>query len=235
MCRHFLLPWRRILVILTLLSGFYAQAEHVIVSGGPALMAQEGYRLSGEQHDRWWANFIRSATLRMSFINREGKQGGITWMVYKKGYEQRGREDGKPYITYIQYLAKKYGAKLVWLDNTNQFFSTINKFAKGGNKIVSFDYFGHSNRSAFMIDYSCGILGVSECWIHETDLGKINGNAFSDEAICYSYGCFTGESMSHYWVAKTGIPLISSTGKTDYSVIMKGKLPVPSSGGAWTQ
>ena len=210
-------------------------AEHIVVSGGPALMQHENYRLSGERHDRWWANFVRAATVRFQKLAGEGKKGGVTWMVYKKGYECRGGEDGRPYVKNIEELAKKYGVKLVWLHSKDQFFATLNQFAGGKNKIESFDYFGHSNRHAFMLDYSCGILGGSEVWIHETELKRLRRSAFAAGAKCVSYGCFTGESMSKHWQAYTGVALRSSSGKTDYYPVTSGELPVPSSGGVWCE
>lgn len=210
-----------------------AQAEHVILSGGPALMGQEGYRIEPERHDRWWANFIRGATLRMELLKKEGSMEGITWIVYKKGYEQRGKEDGKPYIQYINDLAKKHQATLVWINTPEQVFTAINKFARTSNKISTFDYFGHSNPFAFMLDYSADIIGASTVWIHETELTRLRTDAFHSDAKCISYGCYTAESMSYYWQDHLGMPLHASTGKTDFSELSHGRLPKPSSGGAW--
>lgn len=194
-------------------------------------MGREGYRVAEERHDRWWANFIRSATIRMQMLKNEEKSGqGITWIVYKKGYVMRGKEDGKPYVQYIEDLAKKYGAKLVWVDSSQQIINEINKFAAGANKISSFDYFGHSNPHAFMIDYSADILGASTVWIHESELGKFKPSAFKPNALCNSYGCYTAASMSGYWAGALGIPLYGCTEKTDYSHVSFGRLPEPSSG-----
>lgn len=227
---------RKILVIAILsLMGWISplHAEHVILSGGPALLGLEGYRVPPERHDRWWANFVRGATLRMELLRKEGSREGITWIVYKKGYIQRGKEDGKNYTKNITDLAKKHNAKLIWVDTPAQIYSAINKFASGGNKISTFDYFGHSNQSAFMIDYSCDILACSTVWIHENDLHKINRNAFRSDAVCVSYGCYTAESMSHNWKNYTGLRLYASTGKTDYAELSFGRMPKPSSGGRW--
>ncbi len=210
-----------------------AKAEHVILTGGPALMQHEGYRVAPERHDRWWANFVRAATLRMELLRKEGSREPITWMVYKKGYEMRGREDGKPYVQYISDLAKKHKARLVWVGSSKQIFDTLNAFARKSDKISTFDYFGHSNPHAFMIDYSSDILGTSTFWIHEQELAALDARAFRPGARCYSYGCYTANSMSSYWHGQTGIPLYGSTEKTDYSEITHGRLPIPSSGGVW--
>ena len=67
-------------------------AEHVIVCGGPALRKWENYRVSDDQHDRWWANFVRASTLRMAEIRiAYGKDASLVWLVYRPGYETRGR------------------------------------------------------------------------------------------------------------------------------------------------
>ena len=55
-----------LLILLLLLTQSMGWAEHVIVSGGPSLKRWERYRVPEDQHDRWWANFIRGGTLRIS-------------------------------------------------------------------------------------------------------------------------------------------------------------------------
>ena len=82
----------RFLILLMFgLVGFSGVAEsaqnHLILSGGPALRKWEDLRVKRDQHDRWWANFIRGATLRMVEIRKAyGPDAAITWMVYRPGY-----------------------------------------------------------------------------------------------------------------------------------------------------
>ena len=64
------------------------------------------------------------------------------------------------------------------------------------NKIDGFEYYGHSNRYAFLIEYSNDIIGASTVYLHENDLKQIRRTSFNRKAICVSYGCNTGESMS---------------------------------------
>ena len=83
-----------------------AQSEHLILTGGPALRQWEDLRVPQDRHDRWWANFVRASTMRMDEIRTAyGPAAKIVWMVYRPGYARRGREDSKPYLTWIGEVA----------------------------------------------------------------------------------------------------------------------------------
>lgn len=199
--------------------------EHVILTGGPALRKWENYRVESDRHDKWWANFVRASTMHMDTIrSQEGNNESITWYVYKKGYIQRGREDGKPYTTWIQEQASKRNAKLVWITSGGDFIRKLNNLPAGRTK--TFHFFGHSNKHCFLLDYSADILGVSSAWLHESDLKKVSRRPFAPNAVCMSWGCHTGESMNKYWKRATGLTLIGAKGKTDYSALSFGKMPV---------
>jgi len=226
----------RILVILAALLPLStltaAVPEHVILCGGPALRKWENLRISDERHDQWWANFVRASTLRMAEIRLQyGKDAKLVWIVYRPGYFSRGQADGKPYTIWIQEQALKRNCELVWVDSGPQAIAAIN--ARPGRSIVTFDFFGHSNRYAFMLDYGNEIMAISKAWIHEDDLGKIRGRVFAKGAVCQSYGCHTGESMSEVWYRRVGNRLIGAVGKTDYGVVGQGRLPSVS--GSWAR
>lgn len=202
--------------------------EHVILCGGPASRKWENLRVERDRHDRWWANFVRASTMRMDELRKSyGSTASITWIVYQNGYVTRGREDRKPYTKWIAEQAAKRGARLVWINSGDQAISAINR----QRDILTFDFFGHSNRHCFMLDYGSDVMAVSQAWIHERDLGKIRRRAFNKNAHCQSWGCHTGESMSAVWSRRVGIPLIGAKGKTDYSALSFGKLPTVS--GKW--
>lgn len=214
----------RILLFACLLLALPCHADHLIVSGGPALRNWENLRTEEDQHDRWWGNFIRSATLRMVEIRRAyGTDAALVWFVYQPGYLARGREDGKPYATWITELAAKRRVKLIWFSSGSEFIQGLN--AQPGGSIQTFDYFGHSNRHAFMFDYGNGVAAASTAWFHERDLPRIKPVIFSRTAYCKSWGCHTGESMSAVWERCTGVPLEGANGATDYSVLHNGQLP----------
>ncbi|MEM9079325.1 MAG: hypothetical protein AAGC74_01385 [Verrucomicrobiota bacterium] len=208
----------------------FAQERHVIVSGGPALRSWEDLRVGPDQHDRWWANFIRAATMRMDELRKAyGENALIVWMVYKPGYITRGNQDGKPYVTWITGQASKRNARLIWLNSGNDFFRHMN--SQPSRSIINFDFFGHSNRHCFLLDYSNEIMASSKQWIHETELRRLKASIFNRNAVCQSYGCHTGESMSAFWKQATGVTLIGARGKTDYRALTHGKLPTVS--GSW--
>lgn len=206
--------------------------EHVILCGGPALRKWENLRIKNERHDNWWANFIRASTLRMDEITRAyGRSSRIVWIVYRPGYVLRGREDSKPYTTWIEEVSAKRNVTLVWVDSGPAAVRALN--ARPTRSVSTFDYFGHSNRHCFMLDYGSEIMAVSKAWIHENELGKIRRAVFARDALCQSYGCHTGESMSQIWKRKVGNTLIGAQGKTDYAVISNGRLPSVS--GRWVR
>ena len=220
------------LLLICVLVPVYGQEKiHFILAGGPALRKWEDLRTEQARHDKWWANFIRASTLRMVEIRQAyGKEAKIVWSVYKDGYTMRGREDGKPFTTWIENLAKKRNVKLIWYNTGKQAISSINSQPKGS--IVTFDYFGHSNRYCFLLDYSSKISAASKCWIHQQDIPKIRRAVFAKHPISQSWGCYTGQSMSSVWKAYLSHSLKGAVGKTDYSVVGQGKMPTIN--GHWT-
>lgn len=223
---------RQILILTTLLLSPLASAEHVIVCGGPALRKWENYRVPDDQHDRWWANFVRASTLRMAEIRTEhGKDAPLVWLVYKPGYEARGKEDGKPYTTWIAEQATKRNATLIWFHSSGDYISKINSRPRGS--VLTYDYFGHSNKYAFMFDYGSDIMAVSTAWLHERDIPRLKSSIFANSAHCKSWGCHTGESMSNVWKRHLGTSLEGARGKTVYNMVGQGQMPVGH--GGWTR
>jgi hypothetical protein len=200
------------------------RADHVIVTGGPALRKWENYRVKQDQHDRWWANFVRASTLRMAEIRKAyGPNAPLVWIVYQPGYQTRGREDGKTYTTWITELARERRATLIWFNSSGGFLQSLNSRPSGS--IQTFDFFGHSNRFCFMFDYGNEIMAASMAWLHERDLPRIRSSVFARNAYCKSWGCHTGESMSAAWKRATGVALEGAKGPTDYTVLSYGRLP----------
>lgn len=214
----------RIVALCSLLLATWSHADHVIVTGGPALRKWENYRVKEDQHDRWWANFVRASTLRMAEIRKAyGPNAPIVWLVYQEGYKARGKEDGKPYTTWIAEQAAKRKVTLIWFHGTGNFISTLNSRPRGS--VHTFDFFGHSNRHAFMFDYGCDIMAASTSWLHERDLPRIKASIFDRNAYCKSWGCHTGESMSKVWKSATGIALEGAKGPTVYNDVGQGRMP----------
>ncbi len=211
---------------LTVCSMGAACAEHVIMCGGPALKQWEGLRIKADRHDNWWANFVRASTIRIAQILHKDPNAKITWIVYRPGYVTRGKEDGKPYVKWIADLAKKYKVRLKWADTSAAAIAALNNSPRSKqDKVQSFYYFGHSNCYAFMLDYGNEIMAVSVDWIHESDLTRIRKDIFTPDAECWSYGCYTGASMSGWWKKILGIPLWGNMGSTRYGPVSAGRLP----------
>lgn len=202
-----------------------ASAVEVILTGGVALKTWEQLR-GPAKHDNWWANFVRASTVRMELARRENPAARFTWIVYRPAYVTRGREEGKDYVSMIRELAKKYSAKLVFVDTAAQAMAAINNAGSGRDRITSFYYFGHSNAHAFMLDYSNSIIGSSKQWIHEKELAThLRRSAFAPNAQCFSYGCYTGLSMSAKWKQALGMPMLGNTASTRYQPVGNGRMP----------
>ncbi len=214
----------RLFALAFVLLALPARADHVIVTGGPTLRKWENLRVTPDQHDRWWANFVRASTLRMAEIRKAyGENAPLVWFVYRPSYEARGREDGKPYVSWIAEQAAKRRATLIWFDGGGDFIGKLNSRPRGS--ITTFDFFGHSNRYAFMFDYGNEIMAASTAWLHENDLGRIRSSVFDRNAYCKSWGCHTGESMSAAWKKSVGVSLEGACGPTNYESVGRGALP----------
>lgn len=208
-----------------------AQATEVILTGGVALTAWEHLR-GPAKHDNWWANFVRASTVRMEQARSVKPGEKFVWIVFRPAYVSRGREDKKDYLSMIRDLATKYNASLIFVDTADAACAAINGVGKG--KITSFYYFGHSNAYAFMLDYSNTIIGSSKQWIHEKDLARrIRRDVFAPGAKCYSYGCYTGRSMSAKWKKCFGVPLVGNMESTRYQPVGDGHMPTGA--GMWVE
>lgn len=226
------------ILFLTLVFALLAQPlaaqtpEHVILCGGPALRSWENLREPSHQHDRFWGNFVRASTLRMAEIRKAyGRQAKLVWIVYRPGYVNRATEEGKPLVKWIAENAAKRNCQLIWVSSGTAAIRALNSRPTGS--VVSFDFFGHSNKHCMMLDYSSNIMGACNAWIHENDIPKIRRGIFARNAVCQSWGCHTGESMSAKWRSALGVSLVGAVGKTDYVPISQGRLPSVS--GRWVR
>lgn len=236
---------RLVLVFLLGLSGMslaqhnYAAEEFVIVSGGPSLREWEDYRVPAEQHDRYAGNFAKAAHIRLEQLRAQhGPAAQLTWLLYRPAYVARDREDAvrRPpwtcFISEINERAAKCGARIVWFSTKDFLINYLNN--RGGKKIADLEFFVHSNKYAFLFDYSCDVLGVSTCYLHSVDLRRIHRGLFTKGALVKSWGCHTAEYMSAVWKKATGVPMLGAVGKTDYRAI-GDNVSLPSISGSWKQ
>ena len=119
----------------------------------------------------------------------------------------------------------------MWVSDGTGAINAINRHPS--KSVISFDFFGHSNKHCFLLDYSADIMGASKAWIHENDLSRIRRGIFSRKSQCQSWGCHTGESMSAFWKRATGQTMIGAKGKTNYEPVGQGRMP--SISGSWVR
>lgn len=202
-----------------------AEALEVILCGGVALRSWENFR-GPSAHDNWWANFVRASTIQIGLRRQKNPNERIVWIVYRPAYVTRGKENNTNYVSRIKQTAKKLKVQLVYVDSAAQAYAAINAAPRRGEKITSFYYFGHSNPHAFMLDYSNDIMAASTEWIHENELAsRIRRDIFAPNAECWSYGCYTGQSMSFVWHQAFGVPMWGNTESTRYQPVGRGLLP----------
>ena len=210
------------------------QKEHIVVSGGVSLYQWEKFK--NPPHDRWWGNFIRPAVTRFQQIRDENPNAEITWLVHRPSYERRLRQNEGPLITWISNLAPKYNVRLIWFSSPDTVINYLNAGKPRDRvKIATLDWFLHSNKAAFMFDYSNEIDSGSKSWLHEDELKQIRRGIFAKGAKVTSWGCHTGESMSKKWRRATGVPMRGAIGKTDYSVMYRNNWLPGLSKGRWVQ
>ena len=210
-----------------------ATPEYVILVGGPSLMQWEKYK-GAAAHDFWWANFVRAGRIRTEQLREKfGPDAKITWLVYKKGYIDRGVQEKKDLIEFIDSVRDKFNLNLVYFDQGKEVIDYLNRGQPRDQvKIAFFQFFGHSNKACFMFDYSSGLDSASKSWLHESELTQIKRSAFARNATVRSWGCHTGESMSKKWRNAVGNRMYGAVGKTQY---MTHELPILSSpNGRWT-
>ncbi len=175
---------------------------------------------------------MRIAQLR----ERYGSSVRVTWMVHRPSYAARAAEDERPLLSYIKSVEEKFGCELIWFSKGDELIGYINRGRdRRSEKILGFEFFGHSNKYCFMFDYSNQICAASKGWLHVRDIPRIDRRAFVSDAYCKSWGCHTGEAMSAEWQSHLGFPLIGAVGKTDYQRISigGGSLPRLARGGSW--
>lgn len=222
----------------------YARTDYVICSGGPALRKFEDLRAQGDQHDRYWGNFITAGRIRMQQLRAQhGPALNLVWLIYRPSYHTRQAEDAVS--TTVQYhceiatihaAAAKVEARIIWFNSTAQFVSYLNSHTS--RKMCGFEYFGHSNKYCMLFEYSSELLGASTCYLHAKQLGQLRRGLFTPNAHIQSYGCNQADgndSLNRAWKRVTGMPMIAATGKTDYTAIKDGKTLPTVNRGVWSR
>lgn len=204
----------------------FTQAVEVVLCGGVALRSWENWR-GPSAHDNWWANFVRASTVYIDNALAKDPKKDILWVVYRPSYITRGKENKIDYVSNIRETAGKRNIRFKFVDSADEAYKAINNAPRNKkDKITGFYYFGHSNPHAFMLDYSNYIMAASKDWMHEKDLAtKLKKDIFAPDAECWSYGCYTGRSMSKYWKDAFGVGLWGNTESTRYQPVGRGLLP----------
>lgn len=207
--------------------------EYIVLVGGPSLMVWEKYK-GPAAHDHWWANFVRAARIRTEQIREKyGSDAKITWLVYKQGYIDRGKQEKQDLLPLIGSVRDKFNLNLVYFRDGADVIDYLNHGQPRDQvKVAFFEYFGHSNAACFMFDYSSNVDSASKSWLRDTDLANINRTVFTRDAEIRSWGCYTGLRMAKAWHNSVGNRMWGVTGKTQY---MTDELPVIATAGArWT-
>ena len=94
--------------------------------GGPSLHIWEQYK-GPIAHDHWWANFVHAARVRTEQLRVQlGPNAMITWLVYKPGYIDRGRQEKQDLISNINSVRDKFHLNLVYFDHGSDVINYLN-------------------------------------------------------------------------------------------------------------
>jgi len=206
--------------------------EYIILVGGPSLMQWEKYK-GPNAHDHWWANFVRAGRIRTEQLRTKfGPEAKITWLVYKQGYVDRGVQEKKDLIAFINSVRDAFDLNLVYFRDGKEVINYLNNGQPRDQvKIAFFEFFGHSNKACFMFDYSSAVDSASKSFLHQSQFVQIKRSSFAKDAQVRSWGCHTGEMMSKKWRETVGNRMWGAIGKTQY---MTHELPILSSpNGKW--
>ena len=215
--------------------------EYILLCGGPSLHLWEQYR--EQPHDNYWGCFVRAARTRIQELKpvvKDNPAATVTMLIYLDGYRSRSAQEKRDLLPLIYSVRDTYHLDLVPVESGEDVIRYLNAGKPRQQiKIADFEYFGHSNQDAFMLDYSNQVGNSSKSWLHENQLAEVHRGIFAPGAYVKSWGCYTGESMSQKFRAATGVPMIGAVGKVDYSNredALNGIVPVLSSvGGRWTR
>lgn len=198
--------------------------EYIILIGGVSLMVWEKYK--AQPHDNWWANFVRAGRIRTQQIRAVAPDLPVTWFVYKPSYIARSKVDGRDLIPFIDSVGQTFNFKIVYFDKTSQLIDYMNNGSaarpRSQTKICGFEFFGHSNKAAWMFDYSNNLDSGSKCWLHEKELSQIHRGIFTRDAFIKTWSCYSGELFVKSWNKATGTRMWGAIGKTQY---MTDELP----------
>ncbi|NJK92284.1 MAG: hypothetical protein HC904_10880 [Blastochloris sp.] len=206
------------LVLLTgMISAPLQAGEQLYVSGGPALRYFE--RSKKNDHDRYWGNFIDSVLARHQKVQSEyGPEDQLTWMIFRPGYESRGREEKMDLIAEVEKRVASIGARLIWFSTKQELLDYVNQGQDRERiKIRRFEYFGHSNKRCFMFDYSNVVDGavIESGTLHVDDL-KNCVRAVSIEQPIVKAGAVTlaKTTVRHgkkLWASRSEVPSVRLT------------------------
>lgn len=224
-----------------------AGETHLIIVGGISVNDPGG-------HDTNPYNFMNPAGMWARKYKAADPGASVVVIVFAPPYETRAfaqkKEDSRVTIA-TKCEMEIFGYCMSESRNTRHFLDVMAKQASGigftvievrtrdeltdaikrQTKVVTLDYFGHSNDKAMFPQYSTGVSpGRAEVMWDLSDARKVPGSIFAPNAKVRSFGCNQGdpgglvEQMRDLW----GVDAYGSEGQTQYAPIGKGE-PIPDS------
>jgi RHS repeat-associated protein len=192
---------------------------HVIIAGATSVNDPGG-------HDKTGWNFLNASANRAKDIKKNDPTAKVTVIMYSPtdlGYQKRGVSEGKGkdhYETIMKNSAAKNGYELIIIRKADQLTPTLNT-AKDG-QVKQLEYFGHSNASSFLLEYSSDKPEKSTDYWGKGDLASVRKGIFAAGGAINLYGCYLGgtgglgEEMKRQWGLKT----TASDTKTDFQSVV---------------
>ncbi|MCW3071978.1 MAG: hypothetical protein JWO44_1868, partial [Bacteroidetes bacterium] len=192
--------------------------NYVIIAGGTSVNDPGG-------HDKKGSNFLDSAARRAKDIIANNPGAKVTVIMYSPddlSYQKRAVTDKKDKFFYEDLMrdsATKNKYELVIIKKGTELTPLLNT-AKDG-QIKQLEYFGHSNASDFLLEYSSSVPARStDRWgMGGSEVTGVRKEIFQPTGEVIFYGCNLGDTggLGEDVKKRWGLETTASDIKTDYS------------------
>ena len=199
--------------------------EKIAVSGGV-------YKKSKQDDGEYYYEFIDSAIAQIEEWLKEKDDESIKWLVADYGWSAQDMEMIKNHFHKNNRVSVSFVSSSDqigrYLNNKTFKKAKISNQARLDDPITSFSLFSHGLSSddgtiPLAFNYAGGHTSDAggKLTITGDFIGKINSNAFSNDAVSYFYSCNTGTSgntsFAQNWANMTGGTTYAFKGQSDYT------------------
>ena len=201
-----------------------------------------------DNHNKNSMNFVEASKIQIKDYIKQIKQNGhnekLNWLVFDLDYNFEDKENMKNW-------AKNNNVKLDFIANSSDLIKKINSYSQTSDLITNLSVFSHGTASNIAFGYEN--TGYEYTLNDKTSINYLNvyqlsKKSFADNAMIHLYSCNSatprgfegkyfqsrkalinavdrGRSLAEDLHNATGVPVLGTIGRTDYSPVVKGQLP----------